>query len=158
MHARTLPDGSLVIAHGAWYHLAAAAGLLGLTAWALLDPAPESRQRLGGAIYAGFALLLLATWERSVFLFDPATGRVVWRRDGVFRRRSGTLSLDAVEGIAVETLRDGRPPYTHRLALVMRDGRLPLTNAYYGSHERLVALGAAIQAAVRPRWELGLYK
>jgi hypothetical protein len=65
---------------------------------------------------------------------------------------SGVMPYDALDAVAVET--EYGPPYLHRLALVTSAGRVPLTSAYDDAHERVAALGRAIQAAVRPHHDL----
>ena len=158
MHARTLPDGALVVSHGDWLHLAAALGFVALALWAFLDPTPEPRQQIGGWCYAGFALLLALTHERVEFHFSAAAGRVEWRRARLWRRRAGSVPLAEVQALALESSLCGRPPYPRRLALVTAAGRVPLTTAYHGNAERLAAVGEAIQRAFRPRGELAFYR
>jgi hypothetical protein len=63
----------------------------------------------------------------------------------LLRRMSGVMPYDALDAVAVET--EYGPPYLHRLALVTSAGRVPLTSAYDDAHERVAALGRAIQAA-----------
>jgi hypothetical protein len=158
MNARTLPDGALVVSHGDWLHLASALGFVALALWAFLDPTPEPRQQLAGAVYVGFALLLALTYERVEFRFSHEAGRVEWRRARLWRRHAGAVPLADVEAVALESSLTGRPPYTRRLALVTRAGRVPLTTAYHGNAERLAAVGEAIQRAFRPRGELAFYR
>jgi hypothetical protein len=87
-----------------------------------------------------------------VFEFHPTEGRVKWTRVRLLQRKSGVMPYDALDAVAVET--EYGPPYLHRLALVTSAGRVPLTSAYDDAHERVAALGRAIQAAVRPHREL----
>jgi hypothetical protein len=150
MRARTLPDGTLVISYAAWLELFSALSLLAIAAWALLDP--SINHRVAGWVCGGLALLLFALYERSVFEFHPAEGHVTWSRVRLLRRRTGTVPFDALDAVAVET--EYGPPYLHRLALVTSEGRVPLTSAYDDVHERVDALGRAIQAAVRPHHDL----
>ena len=150
MKARTLPDGTLVITYAAWLELFSALALMAIAAWALLDPTVS--HRVAGWVCAGLAMLLFALYERSVFEFHPGEGRVKWTRVRLLRRRSGVMPYDALDAVAVET--EYGPPYLHRLALVTSAGRVPLTSAYDDAHERVAALGRAIQAAVRPHHDL----
>jgi hypothetical protein len=150
MRARTLPDGTLVISYAAWLELFSAVALMAIAVWALLDPSVS--HRVAGWVCAGLALMLFALYERSVFEFHPGEGRVIWSRVRLLRRRSGTMPYDALDAVAVET--EYGPPYLHRLALVTSAGRVPLTSAYDDAHERVAALGRAIQAAVRPHRDL----
>src|SRR5215218_5984190 len=150
MRARTLPDGTLVISYAAWLELFSALSLLAISAWALLDPSVN--HRVAGWVCAGLALLLFALYERSVFEFHPGEGQVIWSRVRLLRRRTGTVPFEALSAVAVET--EYGPPYLHRLALVTSAGRVPLTSAYDDAHERVAALGRAIQAAVRTHHEL----
>lgn len=150
MRARTLPDGTLVITYAAWLELFSAFALMAIAGWALLDPTVS--HRVAGWVCAGLALLLFALYERSVFEFRPQEGRVNWTRVRLLQRKSGTMPYDALDAVAVET--EYGPPYLHRLALVTPAGRVPLTSAYDDAHERVAALGRAIQAAVRPHHEL----
>lgn len=145
MKARTLPDGTLVVSYAAWLELFSAIGLVAIAAWALLDPSVN--HRVAGWVCAGLALLLFALYERSVFSFCPSEGRVTWSRVRLLHRRTGVVSYESLDALAVET--EYGPPYLHRLALVTSAGRLPLTSAYDDAHERVAVLGRAIQAAVR---------
>src|SRR6476660_32807 len=101
---------------------------------------------------AWLELFLFALYERSVFEVPPGDGRVTWSRVRLLRKGSGTMPYDALDAVAVET--EYGPPYLHRLALVTSAGRVPLTSAYDDAHERVAALGRAIQAAVRPHHDL----
>jgi hypothetical protein len=150
MRARTLPDGTLVISYAAWLELLSGFTLSGIAIWALLDP--TMNHRVAGWVCAGLALLLFALYERSVFSFHPREGRVTWSRVRLLRRRTGTMPYEALDALAVET--EYGPPYLHRLALVTSAGRVPLTSAYDDAHERVAALGRAIQAAVRVHHDL----
>jgi hypothetical protein len=150
MRARTLPDGTLVITYAAWLELGSAVVLMLIAAWAFLDPTVG--HRVAGWVCAGLALLLFALYERSVFEFRPQEGRVNWTRVRLLQRKSGSMPYDALDAVAVET--EYGPPYLHRLALVTSAGRVPLTSAYDDAHERVAALGRAIQAAVRSHHEL----
>jgi len=150
MRARTLPDGTLVISYAAWLELLSGFALSGIAIWALLDPAMN--HRVAGWVCAGLALLLFALYERSVFSFHPNEGRVTWSRVRLLRRRTGSVPFEALDALAVET--EYGPPYLHRLALVTKAGRVPLTSAYDDAHERVAALGRAIQAAVRTHYDL----
>ena len=150
MRARTLPDGTLVISYAAWLELFSALTLLAIAAWALLDPSVN--HRVAGWVCAGLALLLFALYERSVFEFRPTEGHVTWSRVRLLQRRTGTVPFEALDAVAVET--EYGPPYLHRLALVTSAGRVPLTSAYDDAHERVAALGRAIQTAVRPHHDL----
>jgi hypothetical protein len=139
-----------VISYAAWLELFSAIALMGIAIWALLDPTVS--HRVAGWVCGGLSLLLFALYERSVFEFHPGEGRVTWSRVRLLRRRSGTMPFDALDAVAVET--EYGPPYLHRLALVTSAGRVPLTSAYDDAHERVAALGRAIQAAVRPHHDL----
>lgn len=150
MRARTLPDGTLVISYAAWLELLSGFTLAGIAIWALVDP--SLNHRVAGWVCAGLALLLFALYERSVFAFHPEQGRVTWSRVRLLRRRTGTVPFEALDALAVET--EYGPPYLHRLALVTAAGRVPLTSAYDDAHERVAALGRAIQAAVRTHHDL----
>src|SRR3954470_2649638 len=150
MRARTLPDGTLVISYAAWLELFSAMTLAAIAIWALLDP--SLNHRVAGYVCAALALLLFALYERSVFAFVPGEKRVKWSRVRLLRRRTGEMPFDALDAVAVET--EYGPPYLHRLALVTSGGRVPLTSAYDDAHERVAALGRAIQAAVRTHHDL----
>lgn len=150
MRARTLPDGTLVVSYAAWLELASAVTLGIISAWALL----ALNHRVTGLVCAGFALLLLGLYERSVFTFQPTEGQVKWVRVHLLRRSTGSVPFSELDALAVET--EYGPPYLHRLALVTAGGRMPLTSAYDDAHERVAALTRAIQAAVQPHHHLPL--
>jgi hypothetical protein len=148
MRSRTLPDGTLVVSYAAWLELASALTLACIAAWALL----ALNHRVTGWVCAGFALLLLGLYERSVFAFHPTEGEVKWMRVHLLRRSTGSVPFAELDALAVET--EYGPPYLHRLALVTSGGRMPLTSAYDDAQERIASLSRAIQATVRTHHHL----
>jgi len=71
--------------------------------------------------------------QRSVFHFDPAARRVVWRRTGLFTRKGGEIPFEQIRCALVQTLDSGGDGPSYRAALMTDAGEVPLTDAYCGN-------------------------
>jgi hypothetical protein len=73
--------------------------------------------------------------KRCVFDFDLVRREVTWRRRGIFGLRTGTVPFDRIRGAVVQSMNSGNGT-TYRIALITRDGDVPLTQAYSTGAQR----------------------
>ena len=93
-------------------------------------------------LHVGIIALLFALafahflWECVRFEFDSRRRVIVWRHKLLTGTTGGKLSFDDVTDVVAETMTssDNHSRLT-RVALVTKNGRLPLTNVYGGDHK-----------------------
>lgn len=89
-------------------------------------------ERFTGLIGASITcLLFLLLSETSDFVFDANTQRLTWNRRVGLVRRSGMVPFDEIEHVVIRTAlgSDAVAP-SQRIALLTRNGELPLTASY----------------------------
>jgi hypothetical protein len=73
----------------------------------------------GGAIFT----------KRSFFEFDLVNRQLRWKRGGLFSRHHGLVPFDLIRRATVQSLGAGDTP-TYRVAMLTKEGEIPLTDAY----------------------------
>ena len=97
--------------------------------WWIRHPNHERTIGLIGASITCLLFLLLS--ETSDFVFDANTRRLTWNRRVGLVRRSGMVPFDEIEHVVIRTAlgSDSVAP-SQRIALLTRNGELPLTASY----------------------------
>jgi hypothetical protein len=106
-------------------------------------------------------LFAYASAQHTRFVFNAMERRVQWWRFQYLRVRSDSLSFDEITDIAIETITTDKGGKAHRLAIVTRQTRIPMSNGTSGIGifekmqmrimEFVMGVGAATRkAATRP--------
>ena len=106
--------------------------------WAgLVDLQPGQslpKQLVGGALSVPiFGLGAILCYENNSFTFDLAGRQLVWSKWRLLRPEGGTMPLADIESVVVERCRASRSSSSHRMVLVTKQGKIPLSNAYLGT-------------------------
>jgi hypothetical protein len=142
---------ALVFGAAAAVSLIRTAGLL-LGAVDLKPGQDLQHQLIGGTIaLVLFAIGTVVCYEDNTFTFDLAKRVLAWRTNRLLRRQQGTMPLADVESVVIERgpTMSTSSSSTHRLVLVTKQGKIPLSNAYLGTLDSVnQQLAAEIQELI----------
>ena len=126
-------------------------GVLGVVQLARVPGGIQDERVLGCIVGTGLCLLgFFAVFERTEFAFDRRARVVRWKRRRAFRRRAGEIPFDRIESVAVQSPIGDEGVPSRRVALITRDGEVPLTLAFAPDHGERVALADRIRRFVFP--------
>ncbi len=102
-----------------------------------LKSGQDMQHQLIGAVLSAvvFGIGAAVCYENNLFRFDLVRRELVWRTGRLWRRRQGTVPFADIESVAIErgpSIRASSSS-THRLVLVTKDGKIPLSSAYLGT-------------------------
>ena len=85
------------------------------------------------------AIIVVLVSRSSEFRFDAVSGELRWKRWGFVSRSHGTVVLESIAGVTIETNRHGEGE-AERVVLLTKHGRLPLTWHYSAvePHEKTI--------------------
>ena len=132
MRVKTNTRDVLHLVHFPVVWLMLSLGLIGVNVFILLRKLVLGHQVETG-MWVSVALTLLfggivarVMTRRSDIRFDAKQGQVVYRIDGFWRTKSGTLPLEEVQEAWVQSL-GSEPETTYKLMLSIDDGVMPLS-------------------------------
>lgn len=104
------------------------------------------------ALVAMAVMLMIAlVWaRRSTFTFSMATQRVDWTRLRWLRTKSGIIPFSDLQGIEMQTTTSDKGLIIYRLALVTRQGVVPMSDEYSSGHQHIEKVRTTIQQFIRP--------
>jgi|SRR5579872_7378484 len=106
--------------------------------------------------FASAALFLLfgvITARATTFTFDAMQRMVRWRGFKPFKSEAATILFDEIDDITVEASSAGNNGATYRLALLTRQGTVPMAYAYTGSSDGYASLRRRLLAIIKPGLE-----
>jgi hypothetical protein len=96
-----------------------------------------------------FILFALVAFGRMTFVFDRAQRTVRWNGRKTLKNESGTIPFDEITDIGTEAI-SGDGGASYRLAILTRQGPVPMAYAYSGNSQRYDSLRKTILDFVRP--------
>lgn len=91
----------------------------------------------GGAIFT----------KRSVFEFDLVNRQLRWKRGGLFGSRHGLVPFNLIRSATVQSL-NSSGTHTYRVAVLTKEGEIPLTDAYSTGVEQPERIRTAINSVL----------
>ena len=99
----------------------------------------------------GCLTLFAIPWiRRSTFTFDAATQSIRWARLRYLWTRTGSLSFSDVQSVDMQSTLSGQANVTiYRLALVIAQGPVPMSDVYSSGENQFTSVRDAIQRFLR---------
>jgi membrane protein YdbS with pleckstrin-like domain len=123
------------------------AGALAFVLTGALSAVPIEWDVFAGALITLLCLivLVLIVSKRSTFVFDFETNRLVWRRAGLLKRREGTIPVEQIRSVAVQSAQGSSGDRTYRVVLRTAAGTIPLTESFNTNGTLCEKIAAAIR-------------